>query len=948
MNVDSNSAVIEALEKKIKGQVLSDNVSREKYSCDASIYRVRPTVIVCPRDDGDVITAVKIANEYKIPVTARTAGTNLVGSCLGEGIILDFSRNMNRIIRLEEKEGNFFIEVEPGVVYDRLNVYLKEKGLFLPPEPSSREICMIGGNIAHKASGARSVKYGSMDDYLEAMEFVTADGILVDTSHPVTIPEEIRKKINDLGNRIRKDREIKKIFEVKKGIKTTSGYNLNVFFKYDEFGKIISHLLVGSEGTLGIFTRLKLEVKKIVQGKATSLIYFKELQEAGDAVFYIKEMGASAIELMNVTSLGLVKERYPGLGIPEGEAHMLLVEFEGEERFKKTDELKKMIEKKGYRLCREIRSETEDEERQAQLWEARKSLVPILSTYSKEVKPVAFVEDIGVEASNLSDVISDLEKIFRKYDLVAGIYGHAGDGNLHLRPLINLDDRESKKLLIKLMDEVYETVFKYQGTITAEHGIGRIRNNYLEKEWGKKVFGYMREVKEIFDSRGILNPGVIFGKQRVTDDLKYPLNYVSEYDHFCIDCGYCKEACPVFRIEGGEEGGRSLLQLIRFKHLPDTALEDRKKINELISLCLGCKKCTVRCPSGVDVCLLLEREKARSPGSFSNTRFLIRLMTYNFEKFKRIARIIAKIKPLYDNSFIRSLMGYFPFIYNNSLNWSRWDKNRHLPDLRRDNLVERAEKMIKPVKNPKMKVALFIGCGSMIVDDGVVEATIRVLQKNRFDVFIPEQGCCGLPMSYYGYEKEALYNARRVVDSFQSRKVEAIVSTCGSCTERLKDYARIFEDDDEYREKAAFISGVSYDISEFLMKNSEDIECGSRDKLDLKAAYHDSCHLVAAGVTRQPREILKKIAKEVVEIEEGCCGGAGGYTFLHTEQSKKIFDLKVQSIRDLKPDCIVSICPGCVMQFKEGLDRHKISAESLNLVQLLDRYYEKQGSNLSS
>lgn len=948
MKRDSDSAVIEALEKKIKGQVLSDNVSREKYSYDASIYRVSPKVIVYPRDAGDVIAAVEIANEYKIPVTARAAGTNLVGSCLGDGIILDFSWNMNRIIRMEEKEGRFFVEVEPGVIYDRLNVYLREKGLFLPPEPSSREICMIGGNIAHKASGARSVKYGSMDDYLEAMEFVTADGILVDTSHPVTIPEEIRKKITDLGNRIRKDRKIKKILEAKKGIKTTSGYNLNAFFKYDELGKIISHLLVGSEGTLGVFTRLKLEVKKIVQGKATSLIYFKELQEAGDAVFYVKEMGASAIELMNATSLGLVKERYPGLGIPGGEAHMLLVEFEGEERFKKTDELKKMIEKKGYRLCREVHSETEDEKKQTRLWEARKSLVPILSTYSKEVKPVAFVEDIGVEASNLSDVIGDLEKIFRKYGLVAGIYGHAGDGNLHLRPLINLDDSESKKLLIKLMDEVYETVFKYRGTITAEHGIGRVRTNYLEKEWGEKIFGYMREIKEIFDSRGILNQGVIFGERRVTDDLKYPLNYVSGEDHFCIDCGYCKEVCPVFRIEGGEEGGRSLLQLIRFKNREDTVREDRKKINEVISLCLGCKKCNIRCPSGVDVCLLLEQEKAKSPGAFSNTRFLVRLMTYNFEQFKRVARIIAKTKPLYDNPFMRSLMGYIPFIYNGSLNWSRWDKNRYLPDLRRDDLMERAKKLIKPVKNPKVKVALFIGCGSMIVDDGVVEATIRVLQKNQFEVSIPDQGCCGLPMSYYGYEKEALYNARRIVDSFESRKVEAIVSTCGSCTERLKDYARIFENDLEYREKAAFISSISYDISEFLMKYSEDIECGLRDKLDLKAAYHDSCHLVAAGITKQPRDILRKIAKEVVEMEEGCCGGAGGYTFLHTEQSKKIFDLKVQSIRDLDPDCIVSICPGCVMQFKEGLTRHRISAESLNLVQLLDRYYEKQESNLSS
>ncbi|MEA1936044.1 MAG: FAD-binding oxidoreductase, partial [Thermodesulfobacteriota bacterium] len=530
MNRDLNSIIIKTLEKEIKGQVYSDNVSREKYSYDASIYRIRPLVIVCPRDADEVITVVKTANENNFPLTARAAGTNLTGSCLGEGIVLDFSRNMNRILELEEKEGRFFINVQPGVIYDQLNLFLKGDDLFLPPEPASREICMIGGNIALKASGARSVKYGSMDNYLEELEFVTADGVLVDTSRPETIPEGMRTGVIDLGNKIRGDHEVKEIFEAKSGIKTASGYNLSTFFKYHEPEKIISHLLVGSEGTLGIFTRLKLEVKKIVHGKATSLIYFKELPDAGDAVSCIKEMGASAIELMNATSLSLVKEQYPHLKIPGGEAHMLLVEFEGEARFEKTEELKKIIKKKGYHLSENIRSETEDEEKQAQLWEARKSLVPILSTYSKELKPAAFVEDIGVGVSNLADIIGDLVKISRKYDLVMGIYGHAGDGNLHLRPLINLDERESGKLLIKLMDEIYETVFKYRGTITAEHGVGRLRTNYLKKEWGEKIFGYMQEVKDIFDSRGILNPGVVFGEQRVTDNLKYPLDYISEED----------------------------------------------------------------------------------------------------------------------------------------------------------------------------------------------------------------------------------------------------------------------------------------------------------------------------------------------------------------------------------------------------------------------------------
>lgn len=935
-----NLSIIKTLKKKVKGQVIFDNISREIYSCDASIFRIRPLAIVFPRDSQDVLKVVEIAGQHDLPLTARTAGTNLTGSSLGEGIILDFSRNMNRIGQLEENNGKFFVNVEPGVIYGHLNSFLKSKGFFLPPDPSSGEICMIGGNVALKASGIRSVKYGTMDDYLEAMEFVTAAGILIDTSRRQTIPREMREKVIILKRKIAADQNTRELFSTKAGIKTSSGYNIPAFLKYREPEKIISHLMVGSEGTLGIFTRLKLEVKKIIHGKATSLIYFQKLREAGEAVLHIKKLGPSAIELMNATSLKLVKERYPHLNIPMNEAHMLLVEFEGEERFKRTEELREIVEKRRYRLCQKIHSETEDEQRQAELWEARKSLVPILSNYHKDMKAVALVEDIGVGVSNLADIIDDLEKIFRKYHLLTGIYGHVGDGNLHLRPLFNLDKRESGGLIVNLMNEVYRTVLKYHGTITAEHGIGRLRSNYLNEEWGEKIYGYMREVKDTFDPSGILNPGVIFGKRKVIDDWKYPLNYLGKLDRSCIDCGYCKEICPLFRLEGGEEGGRALLNIVRYKNQGSTSPGDRKQINELLALCLGCKRCWVRCPSGVNIPLFLEKEKAKNPQNFSHIGPILRFITYHFKGFQQFAQMMAKVRPLYDNFIFRYLMGYLPFIYNGSLKWSRWDKNRYLPVLRRRGLEKKAQELIRPQKNPRIKVALFIGCASLLIDDGVVESTIRVLQKNCFQIVIPEQGCCGLPMSHYGYEKEARDNARKIIDSFTGSKIEAIVSTCGSCTERLRSYPNLFPGDDPYRKKAEYISGISYDISEFLVKYYEGVEFELPRKLDLRVAYHDSCHLVAAGVTQPPRKILKKITREFIEIDEGCCGGAGGYTLLHAEKSKNIFDLKLESIKNLRPDCIVSICPGCVFQFKEGLRRNNLVVESLNIVQLMDRYYQ--------
>jgi glycolate oxidase iron-sulfur subunit len=209
---------------------------------------------------------------------------------------------------------------------------------------------------------------------------------------------------------------------------------------------------------------------------------------------------------------------------------------------------------------------------------------------------------------------------------------------------------------------------------------------------------------------------------------------------------------------------------------------------------------------------------------------------------------------------------------------------------------------------------------------------------------MPEQGCCGVPMSHYGFEKEATYNAKKTIDSFSQAQVDAIIATCASCIKGLKEYSQLLVKDEDYAQRAKEFSNMSFDVSEFLWSHPEDLGIDYNHKLGLRLAYHDPCHLVAAGVTEQPRQILRNIAEDFVEIAPGCCGGAGAYMILHAEESKQIFDLKAQSIRDGKPDYVVSSCPGCVIQLKDGLRRNELSADSLHIVHLLDRYYQLNGA----
>jgi glycolate oxidase len=515
----SSETVAHALRQRVRGEVLIDEKTLTRYATDMSIYEIRPLVVVFPQDVEDVVAVVRFAREEGIPLTPRAGGTSTAGSALGHGIVLGFRRSgpMNRILHFDEAGGEPQVTVEPALLHDELQHFLRERGFFLPADPSSGAVCLMGGNIATKASGPHALKHGSIDRYVRRLQFVTVDGEVVDTADEESIPHRIRQGVLALRDDVLADAQTVERLDARRNMKLASGYNLFTFLRHQQVGDLVAQLLVGSVGTLGIVTQATLWAEPYVEGRATTLLYFCNLHEAGDAVQHVKALDVAAIEIMDHSTINVVRERYPDVDVPTGEVHMLLVEFEGPERHEQIAQVQELAQR--YELAGSLYT-AEGEEEQARLWKVRKSLLPIVRNYRPPLKALSLVNDVGVDVTRLADFILDVEAIFARHGLMAAVYGHAGSGNLHLRPLFDVTDPGLPALLTRVADEVYEAVFRYDGTITAEHGMGRLRAPYLAAEWGEVIIGYMRRVKETFDPDDLLNPDAMFSTRALVDDLR--------------------------------------------------------------------------------------------------------------------------------------------------------------------------------------------------------------------------------------------------------------------------------------------------------------------------------------------------------------------------------------------------------------------------------------------
>ena len=481
-----NSKKINELANLIKCRVLVDKDNLDFYSVDASSYIIRPTVVVIPENEQEIISILKFASKNRIPVTARGAGTGLVGSALGKGIILDL-KNFDKI-----KIGANYAIVGPCTFKGNLDNRLAEKRRFFAPNPSIGPYCTIGGIVATNASGSHSLKYGSTIDNLLEVRFVTANGDIIELPSNTKFSKKIFKIIK---------KDVQKKFP--KISKNSCGYRLDTIKAISDLHKIIA----ASEGTLGIITSVKIRTLPLPVKKLLIILNYKSVKEASLDSAKIVKLRPSALEVMDENITKHFKTRFK-----KKLNCLLFVEFDCDVK-KSRKKLDKIISKE------QIVKILTDESQIRELWNFRNSALSysLRSISTKESMP-SIIEDATVPVDKLSTLVGTIEKISKKYKLKAILYGHAGNGNLHIRPILK---NKNKKRMRSIAKEFFSQVIACGGTITGEHGDGLARSEFVKSQYDKEVYRAFRKIKNIFDPKNILNPDkIITSKRNMTEYLK--------------------------------------------------------------------------------------------------------------------------------------------------------------------------------------------------------------------------------------------------------------------------------------------------------------------------------------------------------------------------------------------------------------------------------------------
>lgn len=485
-------------------RLLCDDIPA-RFTRDASVFTLEPLAVAEARSEADVVTAVRAAGASGVALVARAGASNTGGAAVTDGLLLTFGGERFARVRVDAESG--LAAAGPAVRHDRLQSALASHGLWLPSDPSSGPLSFVGGNVATRASGPHALRHGAINRYVRDVRLVLADGSILDTREATSAPGGLLERLDALARRIADDAESVRRLEERRAEKWASGYELLALL--DHRGtplRAVPRLVCGSVGTLGIVTEAVLEVVRKPSRRAAVLLRFATSQAACEAAVALRA-DASAVEIVTRSALELVRRHSPALGEDGASQAMLIVEYAGGPE----------CGERARRDARRLRAAgtltrdpeiAEDEQMIDEIWRARKAILPVIRRFAEEGKAASsIVNDVGVPPERLPELITAAESIFERHRLVAPIYGHAGSGNLHMRPLFAVGDQATMRAVA---DEVYTLVTRLGGTITAEHGMGRLRAPFLEREWGSRIAGYMRELKSAFDPHRVLNPGVMF------------------------------------------------------------------------------------------------------------------------------------------------------------------------------------------------------------------------------------------------------------------------------------------------------------------------------------------------------------------------------------------------------------------------------------------------------
>jgi FAD/FMN-containing dehydrogenase/Fe-S oxidoreductase len=910
-----DSALAGRLRRELEGEVLFDAFSRGRYSTDASIYQIEPIGVIVPRHRQDVICALQIAAEEGIPVLPRGGGTSQVGQTVGTALVMDTSRYLNQVGEFDPAAGSIW--VEPGLVLDQLNRWLKPHGLFYPVDVSTGNRATLGGMAGNNSCGARSLRYGNMVHNLRAIDALLADGsaahfgALKDAA-PRDLPGDLLQRLTDLGRR--EAREIERRFP--KLLRRVGGYNIDELV--DPASGNLGRLLVGSEGTLAFFTRLQLELQPLPPHKLLGVCHFPTFHDAMDSTRHIVKLGPAAVELVDRTMIELSRE-IPMFratvdafvrGAPDA---LLLVEFAGEDRAAELAKLAQLVELMADLGFADGVVEVQDAAFQSAVWEVRKAGLNIMMSMKGDGKPVSFVEDCAVALEDLAEYTDRLTRVFEKHGTTGTWYAHASVGCLHVRPILNMKQDGAQKMRA-IVEETLQMVQQYKGSHSGEHGDGLARSEFHERMFGARMVRAFEEVKDAFDPAGLFNPGKIVRASRMDDRslFRYAPGYAqiavettldwSEWGGFgnavemCNNNGACRKAnggvmCPSYRVTGQEQhltrGRANSLRLALTGQLGRDALVS-DAMRDTMDLCVGCKGCRRECPTGVDMAKMkiefLHQYHQRHGYSLQQ-----RLIAW----LPRYAPTAAKFAALLN---LRKRNGLLARIGEKMLGLSA---RRDLPRWRADRFDD-GEAGESRTAGDRAEVVLLVDTFNRYFEPENARAARAVLAAAGYRVTLARAGdgerplCCGRSFLAAGMVDEARVEARRMQDALRAH-VERGIPIIGlepSCLLTLRDEFHSMLPG----EKTTALAAQAMLLEEFLAREQQ----AGRLRLNLKplaarrALVHGHCHQKAFATMDALQQTLALIPQLQVEvIDSGCCGMAGafGYETSHYELSMKMAEL---------------------------------------------------------
>ena len=921
------------LRREIEGEVWFDPASRGRYSTDASIYQIEPIGVVAPRTAGDIAQAIAVCREAGAPVLPRGAGTSQCGQTVGEAVVVDTSKYLDQVIGFDEELHR--VTVQPGIVLDRLNAWLKPKGLFFPVDVSPANRATIGGMAGNNSCGSRSIRYGNMVHNVHAISAILAGGTAVrfgEVSGNLAgftgddHYSDLIRRMRALG--AREADEIARRFPAL--LRRVGGYNIDTLVPGRTAGGVtdgvsdgmsggvsgghnMAHLLVGSEGTLGFFTEIELDLQPLPAHRVLGMCHFPAFYEAMSATQHIVALDPSAVELVDRTLIELARdiavfrptiERFVQ-GAPDT---LLLVEFAGEDRGALLARLARLGELMADLGFPGAVVEAVEPAFQRAVWDVRKAGLNIMMSMKGDGKPISFVEDCAVRLEDLAEYTRRLDEVFARHGTRGTWYAHASVGTLHVRPIVDLKVEDGARTMRAIAEECFEMVREYRGSHSGEHGDGIVRSEFHEAMFGSRLVSAFEEVKDAFDPDALFNPGKIVRPERMDDRelFRYKPGYAplpvetgldwSEWGglhravEMCNNNGTCRKSnpgvmCPSYRVTMDERhvtrGRANTLRLALTGQLGPDALTS-EAMAETMALCVGCKGCKRECPTGVDMARMkieyLHQRRKRHGLSLRD-----RLVAW----LPRYAPAVSRFAWMMN---LRDRIPGLPAVTERLLGLSA---KRTLPRWRSDpfRVEELAARAARGSDRPSAaqsdgsEVVLFSDTFTTWFEPENARAAVRVLEAAGYRVrpAAPPPGegrplCCGRTFLAAGLVEEAKREMARTLTALAPfvERGTPIVGLEPSCLLTFRDEALVLGFEREASE-AQFLL-----FEEFVAHAAEDrnLDIPLRSLAGKRALLHGHCHQKAFGVMPALESTLRLVpGLEVETIASSCCGMAGAFGY---------------------------------------------------------------------